>query len=196
MNKYKIGYKLVCIDDRDSLNLALGHEYQITDINEYGNIQVVEADYNDIEALPHFYKPSRFDTVVDYEYENLRETTKKTVETKSVTFDPSKKYKTRNGREFRFIGFSKDKLYPIVGEVFNGKYWGVTLFSESGRYCNESQETEYDLIEVADKIQIKIGDIDVAVYDDKSILFGNQASSPLTNDEIDAFIEALETFRD
>jgi len=189
MNKYKIGDKLVCIDDRDSSNLELGYEYEITDINEHGNIQVAEEGLD----LPHFYKPSRFDTIVEYKYEN---TAKDVVKTKSGTFDASKQYKTRNGNEFRFIGFSKHRDYPIVGEVLFDEHWEVTSFSESGRYCNESQETEYDLIEVADKIQIKIGDIDVAVYDDKSILFGNQASNPLTNDEIDAFIEALETFRD
>jgi len=192
MNKYKIGDKLVCIDDRDSSNLALGHEYTITDINEYGNIQVVEADYNDIEPLPHFYKPSRFDTIVEYKYEN---TAKDVVKTKSGTFDASKQYKTRNGSEFRFIGFSRDKLHPIVGEVLYDEGWEILTFSESGRYYEESEESSHDLIEVADKIQIKIGDIDVAVYDDKSILFGNQASNPLTNDEIDAFIEALNTFR-
>jgi hypothetical protein len=192
MNNYKIGDKVVCIDDRDSSNLALGYEYHITGINEHGNIQVVEEDYNDIAPLPHFYKPSRFDTIVEYKYEN---TAKDVVKTKSGTFDPSKQYKTRNGNEFRFIGFSKDKLYPIVGEVLNGKYWELLAFNESGHYYNESEESCHDLIEVADKIQIKIGDIDVAVYDDKSILFGNQASNPLTNDEIDAFIEALNTFR-
>jgi len=189
MNKYKIGDKLVCIDDRDSSNLELGYEYEITDINEHGNIQVAEEGLD----LPHFYKPSRFDTIVEYKYEN---TAKDVVKTKSGTFDASKQYKTRNGNEFRFIGFSKDKLYPIVGEVWYAENWEILTFSESGRYYKESEESCHDLIEVADKIQIKIGDIDVAVYDDKSILFGNQASNPLTNDEIDAFIEALETFRD
>jgi hypothetical protein len=190
MNNYKIGDTVVCIDDRDSSNLELGAEYTIIDINEYGNIQVALEDF---VALPHFYKPSRFDTVVEYKYEY---TAKDTVKTKSSTFDPSKQYKTRDGREFRFIGFSKHRDYPIVGEVLFDEHWEVESFSESGRYCNESQETEYDLIEVADKIEIKIGGIDVVVYDDRSILFDHcSASEPMSNEEIDTFIEALNTFR-
>jgi len=191
MNNYKIGDKLVCLDDRDSSNLELGAEYTITDINEYDNIQVAGEDF---VKLPHFYRPSRFDTVVDYKYENLRETTKDTVETKSSTFDPSKQYKTRDGREFRFIGFSKDERYRIVGEVLNDEIWQVSTWTESGR--NWAEESEHDLIEVADKIEIKIGGIDVVVYDDRSILFnGCVASEPMSNKEIDAFIEALNTFR-
>ena len=190
MNNYKIGDEVVCIDDRCSSNLELGYEYKITDINEHGNIQVAGEDS---VTLPHFYKPSRFDTIVEYKYEY---TAKDTVETKSGTFDASKQYKTRDGREFRFIGFSKDKLSPIVGEVLSGGYWDILAFSESGRYCDESEETDLDLIEVPDKIQIKIGGIDVVVYDDLSILFdGNSASEPASNEEIDALIAALNAFR-
>jgi hypothetical protein len=189
MNNYKIGDKLVCLDDRDSSNLELGAEYKITDINEYGNIQVAGEDF---VTLPHFYKPSRFDTVVEYKYEN---TTKDTVKTKSSTFDPSKQYKTRDGREFRFIGFSKDERYGIVGEVWSdNRYWEVLTWTESGRY--RAEESCCDLIEVADKIEIKIGGIDVVVYDDRSILFDHcSASEPMSNEEIDTFIEALKAFR-
>ena len=180
----------MCLDDRDSSNLELGAEYTITDINEYGNIQVTAEDF---VALPHFYKPSRFDTVVEYKYEN---TTKKTVKTKSSTFDPSKQYKTREGREFRFIGFSKHGSRPIVGEVWFDESWEVMSFSESGRYYSESEESYCDLIEVADKIELSIGGIPVVVYDDLSILFGgNLASEPASNEEIDAFIAALNAFR-
>jgi hypothetical protein len=185
MNNYKIGDKLVCIDDRDSSNLELGAEYTITDINEYDNIQVAGEDF---VTLPHFYKPSRFDTVVEYKCEY---TAKDTVKTKSSTFDPSKQYKTRDGREFRFIGFSKDERYRIVGEVPN---WQVSKWTESGR--NWAEESGYDLIEVPDKIEIKIGGIDVVVYDDRSILFDHcSASEPASNEEIDTFIEALKAFR-
>jgi hypothetical protein len=190
MNNYKIGDKLVCIDDRDSSNLELGYEYEITDINEYGNIQVAGEDF---VTLPHFYKPSRFDTIVEYKYEY---TAKDTVKTKSSTFDPSKQYKTRDGRKFRFIGFSQRENYPIIGEVLSGEIWEVLTLTESGCYYSYPEKSCYDLIEVPDKIEIKIGGIDVVVYDDRSILFnGCVASEPMSNEEIDAFIEALNTFR-
>jgi hypothetical protein len=191
MNNYKIGDTVVCINDRDSSNLELGAEYTIIDINEYGNIQVALEDF---VALPHFYKPSRFDTVVEYKYEY---TAKDTVKTKSSTFDPSKQYKTRDGREFRFIGFSQNKDFSVVGEVLNGETWEIEAWRESGKYLEDgSSESRWDLIEVPDKIEIKIGGIDVVVYDDRSILFdGCVACESISNEEIDAFIEALNTFR-
>ena len=189
MNDYKIGDKLVCIDDRDSSNLELGGEYEITDINIYGNIQVAEEGLD----LPHFYKPSRFDTIVEYKYENTPENT---VKTKSGAFDASKRYKTRDGREFRFIGLSKDERFPIVGEISCGENWELLTLSEYGHFYDDSKESDCDLIEVADKIEIKIGGVDVVVYDDCSILFDHcSASEPLSNEEIDAFIAALNTFR-
>ena len=189
MNDYKIGDKLVCIDDRDSSNLELGGEYEITDINIYGNIQVSEEGLD----LPHFYKPSRFDTIVEYKYENTPENT---VKTKSGAFDASKRYKTRDGREFRFIGLSKDERFPIVGEISCGENWELLTLSEYGHFYDDSKESGCDLIEVADKIELSIGGVPVVVYDDRSILFnGNSATEPLTEKEIDLFVEALQAFK-
>jgi hypothetical protein len=189
-NNYKIGDRVVCMDDRNSENLFAGYEYKIVAINQHGNIQVTKGLDGD-EPLPHFYKPLRFDVVA-----TSQNTKKNAVKKETKTFDPSKNYKTRDGKEFKFIGMSRDRQYPVVGEWLDKEdgEWYQTTWTLDGKYY-ERGESDDDLVEVVDEIEIKIGDINVRVFDDKSILFGTQATNPLTNDEIDAFIAALEMFR-
>jgi hypothetical protein len=192
-SNYKIGDRVVCIDDRNSENLFCGYEYKIVAINQHGNIQVTKGRDGD-KPLPHFYKPFRFGVIA-----TEQNTKKNTVKKETKTFDPTKKYKTKGGNEFKFIGMSRDKRYPVLGEFFLDGEWLYGAWCENCNFYVEPEQyqaSDFDLVEVADKITINISGIDVTVYDDQSILFGNQATNSLSNDEINAFIDALKMFRD
>ena len=178
----KIGDKIICKNQYRSENLRCEEQYIVTDINQYGNIQV-ENQWG--FTLPHFYKTNRFE---------LAEQAKKNVE---ISFDSSKQYKTRNGSEFQFIGFSRDNEFPIVGEYrVCGETWQQSGWTENGRFYFENEISDWDLIEISDKIELSIGGVPIVVYDDLSILFnGNSATEPLTEKEIDLFVEALKAFK-
>lgn len=178
----KIGDKIICKNQYRSENLRCGEQYIVADINQYGNIQV-ENQWG--FTLPHFYKTNRFELLEASKDENKN------------GFDPSKQYKTRNGGEFKFIGFSRDEEFPIIGEfICDGQKWQQSGWTENGRFYFENEISDFDLIEISDKIELSIGGVPVVVYDDRSILFnGNSATEPLTEKEIDLFVEALKAFK-
>ena len=178
----KIGDKIICKNQYRSENLRREEQYIVADINQYGNIQV-ETLFG--YTLPHFYKTNRFELV---------EQAKKNAE---ISFDSSKQYKTRNGSEFQFIGFSRDNEFPIAGEFrVCGETWQQSGWTENGHFYFENEISDFDLIEISDKIELSIGGVPIVVYDDLSILFnGNSATEPLTEKEIDLLVEALKAFK-
>jgi hypothetical protein len=188
--QHKIGDRVVCMDDRNSENLFYGYEYKIVAINQHGNIQVTKGRDGD-KPLPHFYKPFRFGVIA-----TEQNTKKNTVKKETKTFDPTKKYKTKGGNEFKFIGMSRDKVFPVVGEFLEDGEWDQCKWTLKGKFF-ENEPCDRDLVEVIDEIEIKVGDTTFKIFDDKSILInGDIATISLSNEEIDALIKALKTFRD
>jgi hypothetical protein len=123
-------------------------------------------------------------------------TKKNAVKNETKTFDPTKKYQTRDGKEFRFIGMSKEEMFPVVGEYLERDgSWRLSSWSLD---CHRASmwSISADLVEVSDKIEIEVGGVTFEIFDDQSILINGSVSSySLSDDEIDALIDALKTFR-
>ena len=188
-SNYKIGDRVVCIDDSNSSNLAKYCEYEVVAVNEYGNIQVAEGDY--FVSLPHFYRPLRFDLI-----ETKQKTNKNKVKAETKSFDCSKKYHTQSGEQWRFIGMGSCEEYPVVGEYFSEEYdaWQIDTWTLDGKMYQE-EYSDRDISVIPEEVKIAFGGINITVYDDKSVLFGDTATDNATIEEIDNLIAALNTFK-
>lgn len=188
-SNYKIGDRVVCIDDSNSSNLAKYYEYKVVAVNEYGNIQVTEGD--DFIPLPHFYRPFRFDLIA-----TKQKTNKNKVKAETKSFDFSKKYHTKSGEQWRFIGMGSCKEYPVVGEYFSEEHdaWQIDTWTLDGKMYQE-EHSDRDISVIPEEVKIAFGGINITVYDDKSVLFGDIATANATIEEIDNLIAALSTFK-
>lgn len=183
----KIGDEIYCIDSKESKNLETLSFYYVTDVNEYGNIQVKEKETG--KTLEHYYKPARFEPAQTTEKVPLKKTPV------SKTIDLSKKYKTRNGCEVNLIAFSKDKDYPVLGETksASGK-WKNDVWRMDGFFCPNGP-SDYDLVEVPDEITISGFQFDITVYPDQSAFVTVAGySSALKKEKMAEIIAAWQSF--
>lgn len=188
--KLKIGDVLECINVNKSNNLVLGFGYKIRDINQYGNIQVRQFEYglDDEYVLPHYYKPDRFKLVQSAKTDKKRS-----------QFDPKKKYRTKDGSEFHFIGMTREKTFPVVGEYLYEGDWQQSNWTLEGKYYDE-YDSDNDLVEIPESIKLNFGGIDIEVFDDLSMTLEDARGQEVlsfkaSNEEIDNLISALQTFR-
>jgi hypothetical protein len=188
-SNYKIGDRVVCIDDRDSSNLMKNYEYKIVDVNQHGNIRVTEG--TEWEPFPHYYKPLRFDVIA-----TDQKTKKNTVKKETKSFDSSKKYQTKEREQWRFIGMGSDEEYPVVGEYFSkvAEAWLIESWTLDGEIC-VGLDSERDISVIPEEVEVVFGGINITVYDDNSVLIDSIATDRATTEEIENLIAALSTFK-
>ena len=155
--KVSIGDKIKCLSNAGSNSLIWGGNYSVTDINQFGNIQIQE-DFGGKHVLAHYYKPERFELV------------KTKAKIPLPTISLGKTYKTRLGRPVNLFCLSNDKQHPVVGEwqneigEWNNETWTLAGSFASGDLSN------LDLVEVNEITIVDCGRFEAKVYRDKSVL--------------------------
>lgn len=134
--KYNIGDEIYCRDTRDSKNLDAFRTYIVTDVNQYKNIQVKEADTG--KTLEHYYKPERFRLNDQECYQQ---------EIPKTRIGLEKQYKTRSGYEVKLFAISDDEEYPVIGQYkYKGK-WSNETWTKEGKIFSNDVDDEFDLVE-------------------------------------------------
>jgi hypothetical protein len=162
----KIGDTIECINTIGSESLEYKMEYIVTDINQYGNIQVRE-DFSPYATLAHYYKPTRF---------RLLSVNPAVAVKKKKEIDFSKTYLTSGGNKVNLLAMSQDPEYPVLGEVFvNGK-WESEKWTLDGKFFLDGSCSDSNLVEASQCVECQ--DFNVHLFADGSVLIdGNDAPS-------------------
>lgn len=152
----KIGQTIKCINDKDSNSLYLNGTYRITDINQYGNIQVAQSGS---EPLQHYYKQNRFELVAE----------------SVAKIDIAKQYRTEKGDTVKLFAISDDGTYPVIGQYFEQGSWYNEQWTLDGRYMYNVRDISYDLVEVVNEIAFEFPDLNtkIKITKDLSVLINS-----------------------